>query len=675
MWPRWLVPRFSIRTLLLLVAAIAVGLWSYLYLPDILNNRQDRLSRAAIDPYELSIAGDGDPAKAPPELVAILGDSRLKHWWRPYQLSFLDKTRLFAHGQDGATRIWDVNTGRQLQSFPATTATANRGGDKLFLASTTVALQVEIWDTAPWKPAGSIVCEARLPIVRLATNADGTRLAVALAAKDEQPVVEVWDVSEKKLLQTIKVAASFPFVAFDDAGGRLVFVEERLVKVIDVESGLEVGSFDPATGRKEYGQVHVAQFDNEENVLFTGDGMGMVATWNYRTGEKLFEFPQGGGSGGITSLCFNGDKSYLTASQNKGARVFVRRKDDWRLIEDAAPDEANRARIAGMAGSVGLHAFGCHDHSIVLADFQGAMLLAGGKRSDVTCLAFDQQNKYLATAGRDGQIALWQARTWRSVRTWRADREQLYQLTFAPDGSLLSGSRRGIVIWDPDTGAEVRRLGPPSFFHKRFAISADGQLIACPLSLPAASYSLGLWKLADGTPFKTFANPSPASSSRGELVFDPASKFLLVAGGKGVMVWDLATGKQTADLGSKTIHDVSVALHADRQRVAIAPWYGPLQVWNLATKKQLLAVGVHGGNSLVSSIAIHPAGKWAASVAHNGTACLWDFDSGALIKSWQLGPPKGQLFQVAFSPDGRYLATVNGNGTAYILRMDWIAGQ
>jgi hypothetical protein len=56
MWPRWLVPRFGIRTLLLAVAAIAVGLWSYLYLPDTLHNRQDRLSRAAIDPYELSIA-------------------------------------------------------------------------------------------------------------------------------------------------------------------------------------------------------------------------------------------------------------------------------------------------------------------------------------------------------------------------------------------------------------------------------------------------------------------------------------------------------------------------------------------------------------------------------------------------------------------------------------------
>jgi WD40 repeat protein len=321
-----------------------------------------------------------------------------------------------------------------------------------------------------------------------------------------------------------------------------------------------------------------------------------------------------------------------------------------------------------------MYAFGCHDHTIVLADGAGPLLLAGGKRSDVVCLAFDHQGRYLATAGRDGMVTLWEARTWRPLRTWQADREKIAQLSFAPDGAILSGSRRGIVVWNPRTGFEVLTITPRNFFHDRFAISPDGQLLAAPETLPGSPYSIRLWKLADGSVHKTIANANPFAAERGELAFDSSGKQLVVGGGKGITVWDVATGKVTANLGNKTLHDVPIAIHADDQRVAMAPWRGPVELWDLGAKKLTVSANVHGAKAMVYSIAIHPRGKLAASAADDGTACLWDFDTGAVVKSWQLGPPKGILFQVAFSPDGRYLATVNGNGTAYILRLDGIIG-
>ena len=674
MWPRWLVPRFSIRTLLLAVAAIGVGLWSYLYLPDILRNRQDRLSRAAIDPYELSIAGNGDPAQAPPELVAILGDSRLKHWWRPYELSFLDKTRLFTHGQDDATRIWDIQSGRQLRYFTATTAAANQAGDKLFLGSTTTPNLVEIWDAMTWKPTGSIRCRQQRPILRLHASVDGKRLAVMLGESHKERVVEVWDVPANKMLRTVEVPAnSFGFMALDDAGSRLVVGEDRLVKVLDVDSGTVLGSFDPFAGKTQRAAVYVARFDQDPNVVITGDAGGAVVTWNYVTGQQLSELPHGG-VGMITGIGFNQDMSYLTASQNQGARQFYRRKEGWYFLQDAAPDEANRASIAGMAVGPGMYAFGCHDHAIVLADGAGPLLLTGGKRSDVVCLAFDRRGRYLATAGRDGMVTLWEARTWRPIRTWQADRERIAQLSFAPDGALISGSRRGIVVWNPLTGLEDRTINPRSFFHDRFAISPDGEFVAAPDSPPGAPYSIGIWNLASGALHKTISNANPFAAERGELAFDSSGKQLVVGGGKGITVWDVAAGKLTANLGNKTLHDVPIAIHADGQRVAMAPWRGPVELWDLGAKKLMISAGVHGAKAMVYSIAIHPSGKWAASAGDDGTACLWEFDTGAVVKSWQLGPPKGIVFQVAFSPDGRYLATVNGNGTAYILRLDGIVG-
>lgn len=669
MWPRWLVPRYSIRTLLILVALVAVGLWSYLYLPGILHDRQDAISRAAIDPYELSIAGNGDPADAPPELVAILGDSRLKHWWRPLGLSFLNRQTLFTFGQDETARIWDTRTGRQLRWFPAVAGAANQAGDKVFLGSARIRDGVEVWNTTTWKIEQTLHCREPHRVLGFRATPDGNTLAVLLGEPQKERYVQVWDVPRAKLLNTFAIPPnSHSLLALDDEGRRLAHLEGFRVKVVDVQTGATLGDFDPFAGQPERAAIYVALFDKTAGRLLIGGADGKAVAFYYASGQRILEIPDEG-VGSITSLVFSEDKSHLTVSQNQGARQYYRTPDGWRLIRDFAPDQANRAAITSIAVEPGLFAFGGHDHSILLADFQGPIILSGGNKPDVTRLAFDHQDRFLATSARDGQITVWNRRTWRPVRSWQADRDEIWQLAFAPNGTLVAGGPRGIALWNAETGTEERIIKPRMFFHRYFAISPDGQFIVAPHH--ANSPGIGIWKRADGTLHKTIVHT--AASVRGELVFDPSGDTLVMGGGTGAAtIWDLENSKFVGSLPGRTIHNVPLAMHQDGMRVLAAPWYGPIEVWHISTQKKLLSVRVHRGNAMVSSIAIHPKGKWAASAANDGAACLWDIDTGAVVKSWQLGPPKGIVFQVAFSPDGRYLATVNGNGTAYILRLDGI---
>src|SRR5262249_51489312 len=73
----------------------------------------DALQRENIPEELLKKAGGGDVAKAPPELVAILGDSRLRHAGEVVAVRFIDgDRRLISVGRDKTVRFWAIATGQ-----------------------------------------------------------------------------------------------------------------------------------------------------------------------------------------------------------------------------------------------------------------------------------------------------------------------------------------------------------------------------------------------------------------------------------------------------------------------------------------------------------------------------------------------------------------------------------
>jgi hypothetical protein len=79
----------------------------------------DNLRRDRISPSELEIAGGGDAAKAPPEIVAIVGEARLRHWDESLGMAFnLNGSQLLTGGAAPPwATLWDVTSGRQVNKF------------------------------------------------------------------------------------------------------------------------------------------------------------------------------------------------------------------------------------------------------------------------------------------------------------------------------------------------------------------------------------------------------------------------------------------------------------------------------------------------------------------------------------------------------------------------------
>lgn len=78
--------------------------------------------------------------------------------------------------------------------------------------------------------------------------------------------------------------------------------------------------------------------------------------------------------------------------------------------------------------------------------------VANDNRKHFTCVAFHPTGRFLAATSRDETVKLFDARTWKVVRTFTWDVGKLHSVCFSPDGTRAAvGSATGkIVVWDVD---------------------------------------------------------------------------------------------------------------------------------------------------------------------------------------------------------------------------------
>jgi WD40 repeat protein len=352
------------------------------------------------------------------------------------------------------------------------------------------------------------------------------------------------------------------------------------------------------------GQVFVTIEDPKNaflGVAFSPDGKwiataardGSVKVWDALTGEKSMALPRGAGD--LWSVALSQDGKVLAAAG--GGRIILPRS-----VTDALTPFPERGSLMGQQGAVQI-------------------------------VAYSPDGLWIAIAGSDGTVRVWDRSTGEAVTTYTGHDGPVQAVAFSPDGRrICSADFSGTVnVWDAATAEGVASVVGHEGQVWGVAFSPDGKRLATA----GEDGTVSVW---DVTPGPDGRRGAPRDE-------------------EAIEAWDKASGREL--LGFKEHEDPvrCVAFSPDGKKVASAGDDGAIRVWDAASGRCFATFDDEG----VTRVAFSPDGKQIATASGDGSIKLRDAATGH--PGWTFSSGPAVVLGLAFSPDGKILASTRARGS------------
>jgi WD40 repeat protein len=393
---------------------------------------------------------------------------------------------------------------------------------------------------------------------------------------------------------------------------------------------------------------------------------GMLGVWNRQTGHVQYLYREPDLT--VTTLQFSPDGRTLAVGCLGGpshiALHDLTSEQDRKLI----PAHDHLITTLAFSPDGKFLASGSMDHLIKVWDLAGLRLHAARDANDlVSRVAFSPDGKLLAVASHPAKwppysdaVTLWNMPG--VDRRAEALKPEVCPdpLAFSPDGrTIAAGCGDGQVhLWRPFAESAVSTLKAKGRKETwSVAFSPDGRTLAVGYddqSVPNRD-TLKLWDVATGRELADLRGHGAMVSS---VTFAPDGQTLISAGYDWLIkIWDARSQKVIATLKGHTAPVKYVACAPDGQTLASAGYDGLMKVWDTATGQQRFSVG--GRTDRVNAVAFAPDGNAVASADNAGELRIWDMGTGQAIREFG---DASHLMALAYAPNGLVLATTNKDG-------------
>ena len=585
----------------------------------------------------------------------------LQEFYQFADVQFSPDARLIASGMsDGRVWLWSVETGSSRQvlklgnSFVHDVAFSPDG--RYFAASDDSGL-VRIWQynaaKDEYEPSGmEFTSTSRSRVNSIQFSPDGRDLFCGGVSLDQ------YNLAERKIVATLEGPKGHDpmYLCISPDGQQIITTSFRLddffVRVWDVrERKFKRGLLDQ-TSLNEMQSVWAP----DGSVLATSTVQGQIILREGKTFRQIGMLTTHTSS--VLGLAFSPDsKTLLSCSVDGTLRMW-----------DVA-SQSEKIVLSGFTDWIQSASFSPDGRSICARDTKGAVLVWAlpqensyvlpAHNGDVMDVRHSTDGKRFVTAGWDGSVTVWDAKTNTEVRRFSPPLKQFFCAAFLGENRVVAGGSDGVFIWDIQTGAEVAHIFNGDYVLD-LAVSADARRFY------VAQYRSAYCINAE-TFEKEFETTRHKQLVLGVRLSRDGGTIVTSSQGGDIIFSKAATGEGLFAFAGKSGLVYSLDFSPDDQWLAVACENREVLIWDVA--KRAVVRRLNGHEGLASGVRFSPDGKRLFSCSQDRTIRVWD------TSDWHcIAVLKGHtelVTRMSLSPDGRRLLTSSQDDTVRI----WPLGE
>jgi len=445
-----------------------------------------------------------------------------------------DGRRILTTSENGAIRIWDAQTGREVQGAPRHERLwqIEYSPDGRQIATSGEDGFIRAWNTTNNSQLWEYNVQATR-LERLYYNTDGTRI---IAVTNFSREVRILDSATGQLLfsRNERIASISP------DGKRIITVaQDGRLRLWDAETLIEKAQF--------------IAYDGGEWLSMTPDGYYAASA----RGDQYLNASLGNTVTGIDRYrsTFNRPDILAARLSNTGRMTHN---------ESVVSVSVNPAgtRIASVS----------HDKSIKIWDLESGRLLRtianiGGY---VNAISWSPDGSRLVHGAEDNTVRIWNAETGAAIRTISGHTDYVNEARYSPDGRFIASCAddKLIKIWDAETGREIRTLRghTDSVGISVITWSPDGRRLAS--GSVEEERTIRIWDVESGRLLQSIPNQGGRIWG---LAFSPDGRRIAscTPNEPEVKIWDAENGRLIRSIPIEDSEPYSLAWSPDGRQLAV----------------------------------------------------------------------------------------------------------